>query len=106
MIEPSVPTRWMSSEPGSSLVGDALGRQHQLAPVGDGLLEGGLIDFWRPTKSGTTIVGNTMMSRSGRSGRGATLVASRFRTGRQVSSFSFRNMSHAALLRGSGGPTG
>src|SRR5437867_10709198 len=26
------------------------------------------IDFWRPTKSGTTMCGKTMMSRSGRSG--------------------------------------
>src|SRR5690348_12079309 len=26
------------------------------------------IDFWRPTKSGTTMCGNTMMSRSGRRG--------------------------------------
>src|SRR5882672_10857708 len=27
-----------------------------------------LIDFWRPTKSGTTMCGKTMMSRSGKSG--------------------------------------
>jgi hypothetical protein len=30
-----------------------------------------LIDFWRPTKSGTTMCGKTMMSRSGK--RGTTM---------------------------------
>src|SRR5213080_2832483 len=45
------------------------------------------IDFWRPTKSGTTMCGKTMMSRSGRSGTRSPAV---WGCGSRGSRFSFR----------------
>ncbi len=67
MIVPTVPTAKMSSAAGSLVF--AFFCAHRRMAFSCAIASSrAAIDFSRPTKSGTTMWGKTMMSRSGRSG--------------------------------------
>ncbi len=79
MIWPMVPTLKMSSGVGSFVLAFFCAeRTISLSPAI--ACSSALIDFSRPTNSGTTMWGNTMMSRKGRSGmvRGPFFLVSSF----------------------------
>ncbi len=68
MMVPTVPTAKMSSSPGSLVL--AFFWAHSRMALSPFMASSrAAIDFCRPTKSGTTMCGKTMMSRSGSSGR-------------------------------------